>query len=122
METGNTLAGAVIYTALQQNLDPMAIVEQLRILSNKNKATSPDYSYETNKDAQDTDVTINNGTSWTTGNVQYAKPGPSTPYNNISELDAYLTMFLNFNRSGTSLLGLNNSPHTSKYIERAILP
>jgi hypothetical protein len=38
------------------------------------------------------------------------------------ELNAYLTMFLNINRSGTSLLGLNNSPQTNKYITRAILP
>jgi hypothetical protein len=37
------------------------------------------------------------------------------------ELNAYLTMFLNFNRAGTSLLGLSNSPLTNKYIQRAIL-
>ena len=41
---------------------------------------------------------------------------------NIGELNAYLTMFLNLNRSGTSLLGLSNQPQTSKYITRAILP
>lgn len=38
------------------------------------------------------------------------------------ELNAYLTMFLNINRVGTSLLGLSNQPQTSKYITRAILP
>lgn len=38
------------------------------------------------------------------------------------ELNAYLTMFLNFNRVGTSLLGLSNSPQTNKYVARAILP
>jgi hypothetical protein len=38
------------------------------------------------------------------------------------ELNAYLTMFLNINRAGTSLLGLSNSPQTSKYIVRAVLP
>jgi len=38
------------------------------------------------------------------------------------ELNAYLTMFLNINRTGTSLLGLSNQPQTSKYIARAILP
>jgi hypothetical protein len=37
------------------------------------------------------------------------------------ELNAYLTMFLNLNRVGTSLLGLTNSPQTSKYITRAVL-
>jgi hypothetical protein len=40
---------------------------------------------------------------------------------NPGELNAYLTMFLNINRVGTSLLGLSNSPQTSKYIIRAIL-
>jgi len=39
-----------------------------------------------------------------------------------NELNAYLTMFLNFNRASTSLLGLSNSPQTNKYIQRAILP
>ena len=38
-----------------------------------------------------------------------------------NELNAYLTMFLNLNRVGTSLLGLSNSPQTNKYITRAIL-
>lgn len=39
-----------------------------------------------------------------------------------NELNAYLTMFLNLNRVGTSLLGLSNSPQLNKYIARAILP
>jgi hypothetical protein len=38
------------------------------------------------------------------------------------ELTAYLTMFLNLNRQGTSLLGLSNQPQTNKYVTRAILP
>lgn len=38
------------------------------------------------------------------------------------ELNAYLTMFLNINRKGTSLLGLSNDPQQSKYITRTILP
>lgn len=37
-------------------------------------------------------------------------------------LNAYLTMFLNINRVGTSLLGISNVPPVSKYISRAILP
>lgn len=41
---------------------------------------------------------------------------------NKSELSAYITMFLNINRVGTSFLGLSNSPQTNKYIKRAILP
>lgn len=41
---------------------------------------------------------------------------------NSNELNAYLTMFLNINRAGTSLLGLSNSPILNKYVARAILP
>ena len=32
------------------------------------------------------------------------------------------TMFLNLNRIGTSYLGINNAPQTSKYVARTILP
>lgn len=120
-ETGKTLAGSVIYTCIQQNLDPVDVVEQLKKFSDANRLTNPTYSTETNKDAQDTDVYNSNNGTWTTGSKQYANPGPSTVYNNISQLDAYLTMLLNLNRAGTSLLGLNNSPRTSKYIQRTIL-
>ena len=38
------------------------------------------------------------------------------------ELNGYLTVLLNTNRVGTSLLGISNSPQTNKYIQRAILP
>jgi len=38
------------------------------------------------------------------------------------ELDAYTTIFLNFNRVGTSYLGIKNSPKANKYVQRAILP
>lgn len=37
------------------------------------------------------------------------------------QVNAYLTMFLNLNRVGTSYLGLNNQPIVNKYIQRAIL-
>ena len=37
------------------------------------------------------------------------------------ELNLYLAMFLNLNRIGTSLVGVNNSPVQNKYITRAIL-
>lgn len=37
------------------------------------------------------------------------------------QLDAYLAVFLNLNRIGTSLLGLVNQPHTSTYVRRTIL-
>ena len=39
-----------------------------------------------------------------------------------TQLNAYLTLFLNLNRVGTSLLGIGNIPQTNKYIQRAILP
>lgn len=38
-----------------------------------------------------------------------------------SDLNSYLTMFLNLNRINTSLLGISNQPQTNKYIQRAIL-
>jgi hypothetical protein len=38
------------------------------------------------------------------------------------ELNLYLAMFLNLNRVGTSLVGVNNQQVQSKYITRAILP
>lgn len=37
------------------------------------------------------------------------------------QLTNYLTMFLNLNRVGTSLLGVSNAPVTNKYISRMIL-
>jgi len=36
------------------------------------------------------------------------------------ELDAYTAMFLNFERKGTSYLGITNQPQINKYIQRAI--
>lgn len=196
-DAGRTLAGAVLYTAVQQNIDPISIVQELKKISDKNKIdvpvitpltetvitqyetyqaivadkdnydegqlfyiieldvfykltngnivsasgyqsdrivlqdgtvvynfssisyTSGKYAQRTSANAVDTDV-YNNGT-WSSSGTQYAKPGPSVAYNSISEINAYLTMFLNLNRSGTSLLGLSNSPLTSKYISRTIL-
>ncbi len=38
------------------------------------------------------------------------------------ELDAYLCMFLNLNRVGTSLIGTSNVPISNPYIKRRILP
>ena len=36
------------------------------------------------------------------------------------ELDAYTAMFLNFERKGTSYLGISNQPQMNKYIQRSI--
>jgi hypothetical protein len=71
-DSGKTLAASVLYTAMNQGLDPMVLLDEFRSLGK-------------------------------------------------GELNAYLTMFLNINRSGTSLLGLSNSPETNKYISRCIL-
>lgn len=38
------------------------------------------------------------------------------------ELNAYLTLFLNMQRVGTSYLGITNEPPLNKYVQRAILP
>ena len=70
--SARAMAGAVIYTAKAQGLDPMEILNQFRNLTDE-------------------------------------------------KLNMYLTMFLNLNRVGTSLLGLSNAPITSKYIKRSIL-
>jgi hypothetical protein len=122
-ETGYNLASAVIYTALQQNIDPVQIIDQLRAISLKNKQKSTGYNPgQTNPKNQDTNVYDPVTETWSVGPVQYAKPGPSASLTNISELDAFLTVFLNFNRVGTSLLGISNSPQTSVYVKRAILP
>lgn len=40
----------------------------------------------------------------------------------IDELNSYVVMFLNLNRTGTSYLGINNTPKVSKYVQRSILP
>lgn len=197
VDAGKTLAGAVLYTAIQQGIDPISIVEELKKISDKNlidvpvitpltqtvitqyltyqdivadqetynegqlfyiieldvfyklsngtvtsatgyradsvtlqdetvvynfsqvSYTSGKYAQRTSANAVDTNL-YNNG-AWESSGKQYAKPGPSVAYNSISEINAYLTMFLNLNRSGTSLLGLSNSPLTSKYISRTIL-
>lgn len=120
-DTGKNLASAVIFTALQQGIDPMSIIDQLNSLSKKNAKNAPTYyPGTTNQQAQDTDVYDPETGSWSSSGKNYAKPGPSAPYTQISELDAYLTMFLNLNRVGTSLLGLSNSPQVSPYIQRAI--
>ena len=122
-DTGKNLAASVIYTALQQNIDPIDIVNQLKALNDKENLIHPTahYSHETNYLAEDDYVYDPNTGTWATGTKNYAKPGPSTPYANVTELDAYLTMLLNLNRVGTSLLGISNSPQTSPYVERMIL-
>ena len=40
---------------------------------------------------------------------------------NGGEINLYLAMFLNLNRVGTSLVGINNSPVQNKYVTRTIL-
>lgn len=38
------------------------------------------------------------------------------------DLDTYTALFLNYERKGTSFLGLKNRPVQNKYVTRAILP
>ena len=38
------------------------------------------------------------------------------------ELNLYLAMFLNLNRVGTSIVGVNSQSKQNKYISRAVLP
>lgn len=38
-----------------------------------------------------------------------------------NKLNAYIAMFLNLNRVGTSILGINNDQTVSKYVQRSIL-
>jgi hypothetical protein len=47
-----------------------------------------------------------------------------TEFKNLptNKLNSYLTMFLNFERVGTSYLGITNAPQANKYVKRAILP
>jgi hypothetical protein len=71
-ETGATMAASVLYTALNQGIDPMVLIDEFKRLSK-------------------------------------------------TELNAYLVLFLNFDRANTSLIGISNSPQISKYITRAIL-
>jgi hypothetical protein len=40
----------------------------------------------------------------------------------IGELNAYLALFLNTSRVGTSRLGVVNQPPVNKYVQRSILP
>jgi hypothetical protein len=110
--TGDTasakvLASTVLMTSLSQGLDPMSVIDELRRLSQANKQKLPASTSYTSRVNQTTD--------------EYAKPGPAAR-SNINELDAYLTVFLNLNRVGTSLLGISNQPQTNKYVQRAILP
>lgn len=41
---------------------------------------------------------------------------------NSEDLSAYVAMFLNLNRVGTSYLGINNRPRTGKYVARMLRP
>lgn len=107
-EAARVLASTVLYTAITQGLNPMDIVTDLYNLSQKNAAAASEQSVYTERK--------------TAGADQYATPGPNTNVNNISEVNAFLTVFLNLNRVNTSLLGISNQVQTSKYVSRAILP
>lgn len=112
---------AKVSTLILDQVTPKQIAGQLINLSNVVVQTADG----NNKFGK---FTVTSTGSWTYKLDQFpmkdpmAIAGPNNRINNLSELDAYLTMFLNINRVGTSLLGLSNSPQTNKYIQRAILP
>jgi len=107
-ESAKVMASVVLYTAITQGIDPMSVVEEMRLLGRRNQqATSASPSYVANQQ-QSTD--------------KHANTGPLTAQTNFIEVNAYLAMFLNFSRVNTSLLGVTNEPPRSKYIQRAILP
>lgn len=159
-DSAKTLASVILYTAIQQGLDPMLFIDELRKLKVGNKVeqrtpidantvvdTYPNYE-QLNAVVQQGDFpegqlfyTTSNGTFFKLRNgalesavnyrVEHVNVGVNQTENNYfyvtytteaNELNAYLTMFLNLNRVNTSLLGIGNSPQTSKYIKRAILP
>jgi hypothetical protein len=105
--SAKVLASTVLMTALSQGIDPVSIIDELRRLSQKNRAAAPAETSYTSRVSQATDP--------------YANPGPPSR-KNFNEIDAYLTVFLNLNRVGSSLLGISNQPQTNKYVQRAILP
>jgi hypothetical protein len=113
--TGGDIVSTTGYQAERVVLQDGTVVYNFSSIS----YTAGKYAQRTSANAVDTSV-YGNGI-WSSSGTQYAKPGPSVVYNNISEINTYLTMFLNLNRSGTSLLGLSNSPLTSKYVTRTIL-
>ena len=106
-ESAKVLASAVLYTAITQNIDPMAVVEELRALGRRSQPSTVSVSY-TNSSQQNSD--------------KYAVPGPLANQDNFIEVNAYLAMFLNLSRANTSLLGITNEPPRSRYVDRAILP
>lgn len=111
--TGNesaakVLASSILYTALTQNVDPMAVITELSNLFKKNASTAPASTLFNTQVDNTTD--------------QYARPGPPVRQNNFTEINAYLAVFLNLNRVNTSLLGIVNEPQVGKYVKRAILP
>lgn len=71
-ETAKALASAVIFTSVQQGIDPMESLSEFTKLPK-------------------------------------------------GQLNAYLVMFLNMNRKGTSYLGITNQPITNKYVNRSII-
>jgi hypothetical protein len=74
LQSAAILASTVIYTAMAQGMDPMAVIQQFQSLPQ-------------------------------------------------GQLNSYLSMFLNLNRVGTSVVGFNNQQNTNqnKYILRSIL-
>lgn len=130
--SGKILAATVIQTALQNGIDPMSLVDEFKILADKNKNLPPPPTWRagvlysqgmsvTYSNAIYKAITSNQNTEFNVEEWDYISQVP-TQQNNSNELNAYLTVLLNSNRVGTSLLGLSNSPEPNKYVIRAVLP
>lgn len=162
--TGRTLASAILYTALNQGLDPMVFVDELRKLKTGKRieirtpidseqfvgvfnsyqeldAAKDEYVtgqlfyipsqnvfYKLNRNMSNNLTEIIAVTGYVAERIVLSNKEEVYNYFTLSytqeqnELNAYLTLMLNLNRINTSLLGISNSPQTSKYIKRAILP
>ena len=162
--TGRTLASAILYTALNQGLDPMVFVDELRKLKTGKRieirtpidseqfvgvfnsyqeldAAKDEYVtgqlfyipsqnvfYKLNRNMSNNLTEIIAVTGYVAERIVLSNKEEVYNYFTLSytqeqnELNAYLTLMLNLNRINTSLLGISNSPPTSKYIKRAILP
>lgn len=159
--TGEVLAASVMYTALNQGLDPLLFIDELKRLKRgqKTEVRTPIDPALINTDYATYQELINEKDLYQEGQIFYLPSlnvfyrlkvtnsivsveadtsyaaDPVTLANGVTtynffiksfitennELNAYLTVLLNLNRVNTSLLGINNSPQTSKYIKRAIL-
>lgn len=124
-----------IKTPMDQNLFVSTYTSYDDIVANASQYSNGTFFYNTLTNTfyqsninQNEDVTISQVTNYKADRVILGPGQYVYNYFEIStkkeadELTPYLTVLLNTNRVGTSLLGLSNSPKINKYVQRAILP